>query len=87
MNDEAVIFTIFSCLGLISTGVASYAMIFNKDLGNRILKMGKSSWAPWTKREGADWVLKGLTFLAFLFFLGTTCMIFYGWLSIVSGSS
>lgn len=80
MSNEAVIVTTMSCLGLLVTGIASFAIIFDLELGKRVIKMGKSSWAPWTKQEGADWVLKGLTILTFLFFLGLTCLIFYGWL-------
>ncbi len=72
--------TITAFILLLISGFVSYAILFKPELGDKLIRMGKSRLAPWTMKEGADVYMKALTFIITLVFLCMNCFILYGWM-------
>jgi len=71
-------------MGLLISGFVSYAILFKPELGDRLIRMGKSRLAPWTMKEGAEVYMKALTLAITLVFLCMNCFILYGWVVTLS---
>ncbi len=79
MIVNSVSLTITAFIALLVSGFVSYAILFKPELGDRLIRMGKSRFAPWTMKEGADIYMKALTLAMTLVFLCMNCFILYGW--------
>ena len=84
MIVNSVSLTITSFILLLISGFVSYAILFKPELGDKLIRMGKSRLAPWTMKEGADVYIKVLTLAMTLVFLCMNCFILYGWVSRLS---
>jgi hypothetical protein len=79
MIVNSVSLTITFIILLLISGFASYAILFKPELGDKLIRTGKSRLAPWTMKEGAEVYMKALILALTLMVLCINCFILYGW--------